>query len=343
MDTVVPVLALGVVSALAYAAAAVVQRRVAARGPGRLFRTGAWWASVLFNLSGAALHVGALRHGPLITVQTLGVLTLVAAPLLSAAVARTRMTPAQWAGTALTVTGVAGLLALTGSSAASRTLRTPEVLGVIAATAVALGLATAAAAVVRGPVGRGLWYAAAAGIAFATASALAQTAVLKLSGDDTAGLPLWATVVVVAVTAGLGAAGLMLSQLAFRDALDAPLATVTLVNPVFASLIGTVVLGERGVSGPAGLLAVLAAALVAGRGVLVLARSEAAVQTREAAARTAEAAMTPTDLALRQLVEVHVERGHEPREQILEVDRGQRLHLEDVAQHRETRELRGHQ
>ncbi|MGB8945961.1 MAG: hypothetical protein WCD21_37865, partial [Streptomyces sp.] len=157
MDTVVPVLSLGIVSALAYAAAAVVQRRVAARGAGGLFRTGAWWASVLFNLSGAALHVGALRHGPLITVQTLGVLTLVAAPLLSAAVSRTRMTSAQWAGTALTVTGVAGLLFLTGSAAASRTLRTPEVLGVIAATAVALGLAMTAAALSRSRVGRSLW------------------------------------------------------------------------------------------------------------------------------------------------------------------------------------------
>jgi drug/metabolite transporter (DMT)-like permease len=355
VDTVVPVVSLGIVSALAYAAAAVVQRRVAARGSGGLLRTGAWWASVLFNLSGAALHVGALRHGPLITVQTLGVLTLVAAPLLSAAVSRTRMTSAQWTGTALTVAGVAGLLSVTGSAGASRMLRTPEVLGIIAATAVALGLAMVAAAVARRPVGRSLWYAAAAGVAFATASALAQTAALRLSGEDAAELPLWAAAVTLAVIAVLGTAGLMLSQQAFREGLDAPLATLTLVNPLFASLIGALVLGERGVSGPVGLLTALAAALVAGRGVLVLARSEADVRAREAATREPGAAMNPTApgpvrrirvgqaLALRQFVEVHIERGHEPREQVLEVDRGQRLHLEDVPQHRETRELRGHQ
>ncbi|MEU6145048.1 hypothetical protein ABZ848_32435 [Streptomyces sp. NPDC047081] len=278
MSTVFPVLALGAGSALVYAAAAVAQRAAAVRsaGPGGrpLGRSAAWWISVLLNALGALLHTAGLRYGSLVAVQMLGVLTLVAAPLLSSLVLGRRMTAAQWSGTALTVTGVAGMLALIPATGTSRALDGAELAQVAGLAAVALGMPVAMAAAARRASTASLAYAAAAGVAFAAASALAQTAVLELTGGGL-GRPGPAILVTVGVLL-LAPAGLLLCQLAYRTGLEAPLATVTLVNPVFAAVIGAVVLGDRYPTGAPTVVAGVAAALAAGRGVFVLARAEGA-------------------------------------------------------------------
>jgi uncharacterized membrane protein len=281
LNTVIAVLVLGAVSALVYAAAAVAQRSAATRaaepgGPG-LSRSGVWWLSVLLNALGALLHTAALRYGSLVAVQMLGVLTLVAAPLLSAGLLRRRMSATQWWGTALTVAGVAALLVLARSAGTGRTANPGELLGVVLLTSAVLGVAAAAAAVAGRTMTAGLWYAAAAGAAFAAASALAQVAVVELTGPRGAGGGPNAPVMAVLVLAGvacLAPAGLGLCQLAYRGGLEAPLATVTLVNPLFAALIG-VLLGDRYSMDTTTVLTGLAAALAAGRGVLLLARAEA--------------------------------------------------------------------
>ncbi|MFE6336318.1 hypothetical protein ACFVOK_24390 [Streptomyces sp. NPDC057798] len=270
------VLVLGATSALAYAAAAVAQRMAALRAAGPrgvgLRRSGAWWVAVLLNGLGAVLHTAALRYGSLVAVQMLGVLTLVAAPLLSSGVLRQRMTSAQWAGTALTVAGVVGLLALVPSAGESRTLDAGELVGVGLLTAGAMGVSVVVAAVARSVTVASLAYAAAAGVAFAAASALAQTAVLRVAGAGSG------TVVSSVLVAGgvlfLAPAGLLLCQLAYRGGLEAPLATVTLVNPVFAVVIGVAALGDRYATGPLTVAAGLVAAAAAARGVFLLARAE---------------------------------------------------------------------
>ncbi|MEU5100176.1 hypothetical protein [Streptomyces sp. NPDC020996] len=273
------VLALGTASALVYAAAAVAQRSTAARSgaPGgrSLGRSPAWWAAVLLNALGALLHTAALRYGSLVAVQMLGVLTLVAAPLLSVPLLRHRMTSEQWSGTAATVAGVVGLLMLLPSAGVSRPLEGREALGVGALAAAALGVLAVAALAARRAAVSSLAYAAAAGVAFGAASALAQTAVLELTGRG-AGEPGTAVLLAVGVVC-LAPGGLLLCQRAYRTGLEAPLATVTLVNPVFAAVVGVFVLGDRCAAGAATALAGAAAALVAGRGVFVLARAEGAV------------------------------------------------------------------
>ncbi|MDT9698169.1 hypothetical protein [Streptomyces sp. P17] len=270
------VLVLGTTSALAYAAAAVAQRMAALRAAGPhgigLRRSGAWWVSVLLNALGAVLHTAALRYGSLVAVQMLGVLTLVAAPLSSSGVLRQRMTSAQWSGTGLTVAGVVGLLALVPSAGESRTLDAGELVGVAVLTGVAMGVPVVAAAVSRGVTVASLSYAAAAGVAFAAASALAQTAVLQVTGAGSGTLA--SAVLVAGGVLFLAPAGLLLCQLAYRGGLEAPLAMVTLVNPVFAVVIGVVVLGDRYSTGLVTVVAGLVAAMAAGRGVFVLARAE---------------------------------------------------------------------
>ncbi|MGB8939410.1 MAG: hypothetical protein WCD21_04085, partial [Streptomyces sp.] len=81
MNATLLAVALSLVSAAAYASAAVAQERLAARITGtgtgflRLLGSGAWWSSVGLNACAALLHVAALKYGPLTLVQPLGALT----------------------------------------------------------------------------------------------------------------------------------------------------------------------------------------------------------------------------------------------------------------------------
>ncbi|MFC5149546.1 DMT family transporter [Streptomyces aureoversilis] len=264
-----PVL-LCLVSAVAYAAAAVVQERVAATTPGGpcgpLRRPG-WWGAVALTGLGAGLHVLALAYGPLSLVQPLGALTIVFALPLAAVSARRPVGAAGWRGALLATAGLAGLLSLTGPPHAE-TLDPAQRPGLAAvavagAAVLALGAHWARRAVVHGVV-----LAAAAGVAFGMASVFTKAAAQDWTSGRTEFF-----VFTALVTAVLAAGGMLLSQASYRGAgLAAPLATVTTVNPVVAAAVGTAVLGETfryGVTG--GLLAILAGT-VATAGVVTLSR-----------------------------------------------------------------------
>ncbi|MFD9191750.1 hypothetical protein ACFWCA_26380 [Streptomyces phaeochromogenes] len=256
---VVLALALSLVSAFCYAAAAVVQERTAAGTAdlrGTLVR-GSWWGAVGLNASGALLHVVALRYGPLTLVQPLGALTLVVAVPLGALVARRRTSGTQWRGVALTLVGLTALLVATAAGRApDDTLGTGEVLGVALVAFVVI------AVLVRSGLG-GLAFAAASGIASGVGSTLAQ----KLAVGPT---PSWSVAVVAVLTVAFASGGLLLSQKAYRSGLGGPLALLTLVNPVAASVIGISLLGEGFQYGTAGTLIALAGAVAAARGVVLL-------------------------------------------------------------------------
>ncbi|WTA10388.1 hypothetical protein OHB08_27315 [Streptomyces phaeochromogenes] len=260
---VVLALALSLVSAFCYAAAAVVQERTAAGTAdlrGTLAR-GSWWGAVGLNASGALLHVVALRYGPLTLVQPLGALTLVVAVPLGALVARRRTSGAQWRGVALTLVGLTALLVATAAGRApDDTLGTGEVLGVALVAFVVI------AVLVRSGLG-GLAFAAASGIASGVGSTLAQ----KLAVGAT---PSWSVAVVAVLTVAFASGGLLLSQKAYRSGLGGPLALLTLVNPVAASVIGIGLLGEGFQYGTAGTLIALAGAVAAARGVVLLSRPQ---------------------------------------------------------------------
>ncbi|MFF5007058.1 hypothetical protein ACFY3G_30035 [Streptomyces phaeochromogenes] len=260
---VVLALALSLVSAFCYAAAAVVQERTAAGTAdlrGTLVR-GSWWGAVGLNASGALLHVVALRYGPLTLVQPLGALTLVVAVPLGALVARRRTSGTQWRGMALTLVGLTALLVATAAGRApDDTLGTGEVLGVALVAFVVI------AVLVRSGLG-GLAFAAASGIASGVGSTLAQ----KLAVGAT---PSWSVAVVAVLTVAFASGGLLLSQKAYRSGLGGPLALLTLVNPVAASVIGISLLGEGFQYGTAGTLIALAGAVAAARGVVLLSRPQ---------------------------------------------------------------------
>lgn len=87
---------LSLVSAVAYAAGAILQERVAADTPARPYAPlhhGVWWAAVALNGVGALLHVVALAYGPLSLVQPLGALTIVFALPMAAVFVRRKAGP----------------------------------------------------------------------------------------------------------------------------------------------------------------------------------------------------------------------------------------------------------
>lgn len=261
---------LSLFSAVAYAAAAVAQERLASRHPGdgllRLLGNGAWWWSVGLNAAAALLHVVALRYGPLTVVQPLGALTLVAAVPMGARVAGRRVSTAEWRGTALTLAGLAAILVTASGPAPEDVLSMPEAVAVAGATAALIGL------LARRGARPGLRHATASGFASGVASALTQT--VTVAATDRSGSLLSMQVIGVALlVAAFATGGLLLSQTAYRDGLGAPLAMVTLANPVAAAAIGLALLGERLQGGPLGILLALAGAGLAGRGVVLLSRA----------------------------------------------------------------------
>ncbi|MFD7401563.1 hypothetical protein ACFV7R_02600 [Streptomyces sp. NPDC059866] len=270
MSATVVAVVLSLFSAVAYAAAAVAQERLAARSSGsgllRLLGSGAWWLSVGLNASGALLHIVALTYGPLTVVQPLGALTLVAAVPMGARLAGRKVSATEWRGTAFTLFGLAALLVTASGPAPDDTLSVPEALAVAGTAAVLVG------ALAR-PGGRsGLRHATASGVASGVGSALTQT--VTVAATDDSGPLLSAQVIGVAVlVAAFAVGGLLLSQIAYRAGLGAPLAVVTLSNPVAAALIGLSLLGERLRGGPAGILAAATGAALAARGVVLLSRA----------------------------------------------------------------------
>ncbi|MEU5595746.1 hypothetical protein [Streptomyces sp. NPDC020298] len=268
--------ALSLVSAVAYAAAAVAQERLASRGSGagllRLLGTGAWWSAVGLNAGAALLHVVALKYGPLTVVQPLGALTLVAAVPMGARAAGRRVSPVEWRGTAFTLLGLAAVLVTASGPAPERVLSLTQALAVAGTTAALIGV------LARPGARPGLRHATASGFASGVASALTQTVTVAATGGAGAGLGggiggVGAVVGVALLVAAFATGGLLLSQTAYRGGLGAPLAMVTLANPVAAAVIGLTLLGQGLQGGAAGVLLALAGAGLAACGVLLLTRA----------------------------------------------------------------------
>ncbi|MEU2681683.1 DMT family transporter [Streptomyces sp. NPDC007107] len=271
---------LSLVSAVAYAAGAIVQERVAASGDSRPYaplRKGAWWVAVALNGVGAVLHVVALAYGPLSLVQPLGALTIVFALPMAALFVGRRAGRTAWRGALMATVGLAGLLALTGN-AGSHTLAGPEQLMLASVTAGAVAAVLVVAKGLHRPMPRSVVLATGAGVAFGMASVFTKTVAVEwTSGSVTSGLP---TLLVIAV---LAAAGLLLSQAAYRGAgLAAPLATVTVVNPVVAAAVGITMFGEQFRFGLTGTLLALACGALAAAGLVLLTTQRVGAERLEA-------------------------------------------------------------
>ncbi|MFJ2054657.1 DMT family transporter [Streptomyces sp. NPDC087908] len=259
---------LALVSAVAYAAAAIVQERVASSAAGPRYaplRSPAWWGSVLLNGVGAALHVAALAYGPLSLVQPLGALTIVFALPMAALFVGRKAGSRAWRGAVMATAGLAGLLSLT-SGAEARALSDGDRWLLAGCTFGLVAVLFAAAHLIGRSVLRSVVLAAAAGVSFGIASVFTKS----VAEEWTPSAPLaeWTALLVLSA---LAVSGLLLSQASYRGAgLAAPLATVTVMNPVVAAAVGLTLFGESFRYGTAGTVAALISGAVAAGGLIQL-------------------------------------------------------------------------
>ncbi|MDX3855131.1 DMT family transporter [Streptomyces sp. AK02-01A] len=283
---------LSLVSAVAYASGAILQERVAANTPDRPYaplRHGMWWAAVALNGVGAILHVAALAYGPLSLVQPLGALTIVFALPMAALFVGRRAGRTAWRGAIMAAVGLAGLLALTGGTD-PRSLDGAERLILAGATFGGVGLLFLAAQLVGRPAVRSVLLAGAAGAAFGIASVFTKTVAVDWTSDSpTVQVP---NLLVIAV---LALVGLLLSQASYRGAgLAAPLATVTVVNPVVAAAVGLTLFGEQFRYGVPGTALALCAGAVAAGGLILLTLGRPG-DPRETESESSSSARTESD------------------------------------------------
>ena len=260
---------LSLVSAVAYAGGAIVQEQVAVSHPDEQYaplRRPSWWAAVALNGLGGLLHVVALAYGPLSLVQPLGALTIVFALPMAALFVGRRAGATAWRGAIMATVGLAGLLSLVGASDAQSLGTTQRVFAGLVTAAAVVALMIAGRAAHRHPVVRSVLLATASGIAFGMSSVFTKTvAVDWTDGIATADLPSLAAI------GALATAGLMLSQASYRGAgLAAPLATLTVVNPVVAAAVGITMFGETFRYGTTGTALALSCGVVAAGGLILL-------------------------------------------------------------------------
>ncbi|UOB08678.1 DMT family transporter [Streptomyces sp. HP-A2021] len=260
---------LSLVSAFAYAGGAIVQERVAESSPGEQYaplRRPGWWAAVALNGLGGLLHVVALAYGPLSLVQPLGALTIVVALPMAALFVGRKAGATAWRGAIMATVGLAGLLSLVAASDA-QSLDTAERVAVALVTAsVVVALMIAGRAAHRHPAVRSTLLATASGIAFGMSSVFTKTVAVDWTGGVSA-----ADVPSLAVIGVLATAGMLLSQASYRGAgLAAPLATLTVVNPVVAAAVGITMFGETFRYGTTGTALALSCGVVAAGGLILL-------------------------------------------------------------------------
>ncbi|WP_173985710.1 DMT family transporter [Streptomyces sp. P3] len=260
---------LSLVSAVAYAAGAIVQEQVAVSSPVEEYaplRRPGWWAAVALNGLGGLLHVVALAYGPLSLVQPLGALTIVFALPMAALFVGRRAGATAWRGAIMATVGLAGLLSLVGASDAQSLTTAQRVTVAVVTAGAVVALMVAGRAAHRHPVVRSVLLATASGIAFGMSSVFTKTVAVDWTGGVSA-----ADIPSLAVIGVLATAGMMLSQAAYRGAgLAAPLATLTVVNPVVAAAVGITMFDETFRHGTTGTVLALGCAVVAAGGLILL-------------------------------------------------------------------------
>ncbi|MGX6602246.1 DMT family transporter [Micromonosporaceae bacterium Da 78-11] len=278
--------ALSVLSAVSYATAAVAQERLAEHGHRSMSR---WAVALLLTAGGVGLHVVALNFGTVAVVQALGTLTLLFALPISALRYRMRIGLAAWADAALTVAGLALIMSLSveSSEPAALSPSTGRYLSLITA---AIVIVLALGALPSGALLRAVLLAAAAGVAFGMASVLSKAVLTAFTDGGPGSVSLFATGMIVLFSVS----GYVLGQLSYRGAgLAAPLATVSVVNPVVAAIAGVLVFDEGFRFGKVGLLIVGLATAATALGVIGLSRRTAVAGTTTASEDPAPSAAPP--------------------------------------------------
>ena len=245
----------------------------------RLLRDRQWWLGSLVAAVGFALQAAALGLGSVLLVQALLVTSLLFALPISARLSHRRVTRWEWTWAALLAAAVAVIVTVGNPTAGHSRASFETWTAVIVVLGPALVLCVIGANVWKGPISAVL-LAVVSGALWGIFAVLTKGVVDRL--DDgivellrTPELYVW---VLVAV------AGTAWQQFSFRaGTLTASLPTMTVTEPLVASVLGVVVLGEALRPSDAGGLTLVVAVVVMIVATAALARGEAASAVDRAA------------------------------------------------------------
>jgi drug/metabolite transporter (DMT)-like permease len=246
----------------------------------RLLRDRQWWLGSLVAAVGFALQAAALGLGSVLLVQALLVTSLLFALPIHARLSRRRVTRWEWTWAALLAASVAVIVTVGNPTAGKARAPLETWTAVIAVLGPALVLCVIGASNWKGPAGAVL-------LALVSGALWGVFAVLTKGVVDRLDDGLWALLHTpeLYVWALVAVAGTAWQQASFRaGALTASLPTMTVAEPVVASVLGVVVLGESLRPGEAGWLTLTAAVVVMVVATAALARGEAASANLAAAA-----------------------------------------------------------
>jgi drug/metabolite transporter (DMT)-like permease len=224
-----------------------------------------WIVGSVAGLAGLGLHALALRSGPLTLIQPLLVTGVIFALPLRQVLEHHRPRRAELGWAAALALSLAGFLVIaTPAGVSARAADLAPAVICAAAIAAVLSGCLAVGCRMRGTASA-MTLGAGAGLAFAASAGLLKETVDALSRGPVALVLAWPGY----AAAAAGAAGLMLSQLAYRAGpLRASLPVITAVNPLISLVIGVAVFDEPFRTGPGYLvgetvgLALLAAATI---------------------------------------------------------------------------------
>ena len=246
----------------------------------RLLRDRRWWLGSIVAGVGFALQAAALGLGSVLLVQALLVTSLLFALPINARWSGQRVSGWSWAWAVLLAASVAVIVTV-GNPTAGHSRATPATwTAVLAMLGPALVACVVGARIRSGPV-RAVLLGLVSGVLWGVFAVLTKGVMSRLDVTSWAGLETLLRTPELYVWAAVALGGTAFQQFSFRaGSLTASLPTMTVAEPVVASVLGIVVLGETLRPGDAGWLVLGAAFAVMVVATAALARGEAAATGR---------------------------------------------------------------
>lgn len=283
---------LAVIDSICFAAAAVYQQRAVRRTVRHrltlrelvtLPTQPGWLGGVGLATVGICLHVSALVLAPVALVQPIGVLGVPIAVLLAARLASQRPEKATVVPILLCVAGVGAFIWVT----ATRVTSDQEVPLRLLVIAVAVVLAVMAAASLCSRLlhawTRCLVNAVAGAFGVGMVAALMRALVQHVSSETGRVFDLQSLLLVVLMGLSGAVGGWMVQQAYASGPAEIVLASLTVVDPMIAVIVGLVLLGEGTTLSPTAAATMIGCGLVAATGVVALARTHPQVVERKLA------------------------------------------------------------
>ncbi|MGV0716806.1 DMT family transporter [Mycolicibacterium sp. XJ662] len=249
----------------------------------RLLRDRRWWLGSLVAAAGFGLQAAALGLGSVLLVQALLVTSLLFALPLSARLAHRRVTRWEWTWAVLLAVSVAVIITVGNPTAGQARGSSETWIAVLAVLVPALALCVIGARILTGAASAVL-LALASGALWGLFAVLTKGVVAQLDFSSWAGVAALLRSPELYALVAVAIGGTVWQQASFRaGALTASLPTMTVAEPVVASVLSVVVLGEALRPDDAGWVALVVAVVVMVAATGALARGEAASAGQPAA------------------------------------------------------------